>query len=104
MRTVSSAWVCTGRRPAFIAPSMNLALTPNSVTPQSSATSKSRAGLGWKGDPSYSTSDAPLASPATSQFHIIQPVVVKYMTRSPGRTSKCSRCSLHSFSSAPPAR
>ena len=47
---------------------------------------------------------APDASIEASQFHIIQPVVVKYMTRSPARTSQWSWCSLRCCSSTPPVR
>ena len=55
---------------------MNLAEVPNSVTPCSSARSK-RADGGCDGDPSYRIRVAPEASPEASQFHIIQPAVVK---------------------------
>ena len=44
--------------------------------PSSSTRSKSRSGPGANGEPSYSTTVAPEASAETSQFHIIQPVVV----------------------------
>ena len=44
-----------------------------------------------------------LASAEASQFHIIQPQVVKKNNRSPGRRSVCSRCSLRCCSSVPPA-
>ncbi len=44
----------------------------------------------------------PVASPLTSQFHIIQPQVVKKNNRSSGVRSVCSRCSLRCCSSVPP--
>ncbi|CAI8338663.1 MAG: Uncharacterised protein [Rhodospirillaceae bacterium] len=44
----------------------------------------------------------PVASPAISQFHIIQPQVVKKKVRSPARVSLCSICSLSCLSSTPP--
>ena len=43
----------------------------------SSIRSNSRSAPGWAGEPSYSTAAAPQASVEASQFHIIQPVVVK---------------------------
>ena len=38
---------------------------------------QSEPGSGWNGEPSYSTIVAPVASTLASQFHIIQPHVVK---------------------------
>jgi hypothetical protein len=46
--------------------------------------------VGAVGAPSNNTAVAPDANTDTSQFHIIQPVVVKYITRSPGLTSQCN--------------
>ena len=54
-----------------------MALVPKIVTRSSPAMRHSPAGSGWKGLPSYSTSVAPVASALISQFHIIQPQVVK---------------------------
>jgi hypothetical protein len=45
---------------------------------------------------------APAPMTLTSQFHIIQPVVVWNSTTSPGPMSACSRCSLACSSSVPP--
>ena len=56
---------------------MNLADVPKSVIPVSSAKSNSTLPSGWNGEPSYSSSVASEASAVTSQFHIIQPHVVK---------------------------
>src|SRR3954468_24637624 len=83
---------------------MKRADVPNSVRSTSSARSNNVVGDGYVGDPSYTTAVASLASTDASQFHIIQPVVVKYNTRSPARMSHCSWCSARCFSSAPPAR
>ena len=83
---------------------MYFADTPSSVSRSRSARSNSTVGDGWNGLPSNSTIVAPLASTLTSQFHIIQPQVVKYSTRSPARMSQCSWCSLRCISSTPSAR
>ena len=56
---------------------MYLALVPKMSTCSDSAMRHSTPGSGWNGEPSYSSSVAPLARPLTSQFHIIQPQVVK---------------------------
>ena len=56
---------------------MNLALVPKMLMPSLSMASRSSAPSCAKGEPSYSRSVAPDASPLTSQFHIIQPQVVK---------------------------
>ncbi len=55
---------------------MYLALVPKTVTPSCSTMSHSTVG-GDIGAPSYSTTVAPTARLETSQFHIIQPQVVK---------------------------
>jgi hypothetical protein len=54
-----------------------LALVPKIVTRSSAAICHRAPASGWNGLPSNSTSVAPLASPLISQFHIIQPQVVK---------------------------
>ena len=77
VRTVPRSWVSVGRIPAFAHASRNFADVPKKVTPTSSARSKSRFASGYVGAPSNSTSVAPVASPDASQFHIIQPAVVK---------------------------
>jgi hypothetical protein len=56
---------------------MYLADTPSIVTPTSSTRSKRASGPGWNGLPSNRTIVAPVDKPETSQFHIIQPQVVK---------------------------
>ena len=56
---------------------MNLAEVPKKVQRSSAAKSNSTLPLGWKGEPSKSSRVAPEARPVTSQFHIIQPQVVK---------------------------
>jgi hypothetical protein len=66
-----------GTSPALWTPSMNLAEVPNSVIDSASAKSKSTRPCAWNGEPSYSSSVASEASAVTSQFHIIQPQVVK---------------------------
>jgi hypothetical protein len=47
------------------------------VTFSSSAMRQRERGSGWKGEPSKRTTVAPAPRPLTSQFHIIQPQVVK---------------------------
>lgn len=42
--------------------------------PSLSVRSQSTFGEGIRGDPSYRTTEAPVASAVTSQFHIIQPI------------------------------
>lgn len=42
--------------------------------PSRSIKSQSTFGDGTRGDPSYKTTEAPVASAVTNQFHIIQPV------------------------------
>lgn len=42
--------------------------------PSLSIKSQSTFGDGIRGDPSYRTTEAPVASAVTNQFHIIQPV------------------------------
>ncbi len=56
---------------------MYLALVPKTSTRSRSARSQSTVGSGWNGEPSNRTSVSSTASPPTSQFHIIQPQVVK---------------------------
>ena len=56
---------------------MNLAEVPNWVMPSTSAKSNRMCLSAAKGLPSYNSKAAPEASPDTSQFHIIQPQVVK---------------------------
>ena len=56
---------------------MYFADVPKKVKRSAAAYSKSAASLGWNGEPSKSISVAPEASAETSQFHIIQPRVVK---------------------------
>src|SRR6266542_3275373 len=69
--------VSAGRSPAFATASMYFADVPKSVIPVSSAKSKRTLPSGWNGEPSNSRIVAPDASAVTSQFHIIQPSVVK---------------------------
>ena len=76
---------------------------PKTVTPSSAASVHSTSGPGCSGEPSYSTIVAPEASALASQFHIIQPQVVKKNRRSPGFRSVCSWCSFRCWSSVPPA-
>jgi hypothetical protein len=76
VRTALRSWLRTGRTPAFSAAARYLALVPNTVTRSCCAMSNSSAGR-TNGAPSYSTSVQPTASALASQFHIIQPVVVK---------------------------
>ena len=56
---------------------MNLALVPKWVMPSAWAYWNRMRQSGWNGEPSYSSTVARLASAETSQFHIIQPQVVK---------------------------
>jgi len=48
--------------------------------PSLSVKSQSTFGDGIRGDPSYRTTEAPVASAVTNQFHIIQPVCKKENT------------------------
>ncbi len=57
--------------------SIYLALVPKTATRSSSAIFQSVSGPGWKGEPSKRTSVASEARAEASQFHIIQPQVVK---------------------------
>ena len=75
--TAERSCVFAGSSPDFRIASRYFAEVPNTVTRSRSARSKSARSLGWKGEPSKSTSAAPEASPVASQFHIIQPQVVK---------------------------
>ena len=77
VRRDDRSWVAPGRMPALLQASTNFADVPNRVMPVSSIRSKRRSGPGCAGEPSYSTAAAPQASVDASQFHIIQPVVVK---------------------------
>ena len=70
--------------------SSHLAEVPKWVAPSAWAKSNRILPSGWAGRPSYSKIVAFEARAETSQFHIIQPQVVKKNTRSPGRTSACS--------------
>src|SRR5262245_62099078 len=74
---VVSRCVFIGDNPALLTASMNLAEVPKRVIPVSSARSNRTLPLGYKGEPSYSSSVASDASAVTSQFHIIHPHVVK---------------------------
>jgi hypothetical protein len=56
---------------------MYFADVPKNVQRSAAAYSNNTAGEGWNGEPSKSISVAPDASAETSQFHIIQPSVVK---------------------------
>ena len=104
VRSESSRCETRGSRPTLAHSSRYLALVPNIVTRSASMTSHSAVGPGWNGDPSYETTVAPVASALTTQFHIIQPVVVNWNTTSPRRMSLWRRCSLRCLSSTPPAR
>ncbi len=66
-----------GRSPSFSHVSRNFADVPNSVTDSSAASSQRGVDFHRTGAPSYTTTVASLASADASQFHIIQPVVVK---------------------------
>jgi hypothetical protein len=77
VRRLARPWEWSGWRPALASASRYLADTPSRLMPSSSTRSNSRSGPGANGEPSYSTTVAPEASAETSQFHIIQPVVVK---------------------------
>ena len=77
VRTVRRSWLSIGRTPALCTASMYLADVPKRVIPASSAKSNSAAGAGCIGEPSHSSTVAPEPSAVTSQFHIIQPHVVK---------------------------
>ena len=61
----------------FFCASMNCADVPKWVIRSSAANFHRMRPCWMNGDPSYSSSVAPEASPETSQFHIIQPQVVK---------------------------
>ncbi len=61
----------------FSVAAMNFALVPKMVRRSSAARRHTAPGSGWNGEPSYSTMVVPVASALTSQFHIIQPQVVK---------------------------
>ena len=74
VRSVSSRCVRRGDRPRLAVASMNPAEVPKRVMPSASVRSNSRTG---SGAPSYSTTVASLARADISQFHIIQPAVVK---------------------------
>ncbi len=56
---------------------MYLALVPKTLISRSSAILHSTSASGWAGLPSYKTTVAPVVRLLTSQFHIIQPQVVK---------------------------
>src|SRR5689334_49183 len=77
VRTDANECDSRGRAPAFETASMNRAEVPKSVISVSSANVKSVCGSGWNGEPSYRRIVPPHASTVTSQFHIIQPSVVK---------------------------
>jgi hypothetical protein len=77
VRSRERSWVERGSRPALRRLSMNFAEVPNNVIRSCSARSNRTPGPGCSGLPSYSSSVAPEASPLASQFHIIQPSVVK---------------------------
>jgi hypothetical protein len=61
----------------FFCASMNLADVPKCVIRSSAAYFHRTRPCSMNGEPSYSSSVAPEASPETSQFHIIHPQVVK---------------------------
>ena len=77
MRKAPRSCVTRGVTPAFCSAERYFALTPNTVMASRSAKSTSAAAVGWNGEPSYNTTRQPVARPETSQFHIIQPQVVK---------------------------
>ena len=66
-----------GRYPVCSTASRYFADTPRKVSDSSATRSQRRSGPGWNGLPSYSTVVAPDAGTVASQFHIIQPQVVK---------------------------
>ncbi len=63
--------------PSFSSAARYFGLVPKCVTRSRSAIRQSTSRSGANGEPSYSTSAQPRARPETSQFHIIQPQVVK---------------------------
>ena len=81
-RTEERSVCVMGSKVLFSVEAMNFALVPKTLIRSSDAIFQSAPGSGWNGDPSNSTTVAPVASTLASQFHIIQPVVVKKNTRS----------------------
>jgi len=77
MRSLPSLYLARGLTPNFSAADRYLALVPKMLRPSSSAMRHRMSCVGWNGEPSYSSSVAPTARLDTSQFHIIQPQVVK---------------------------
>ncbi len=75
-RSAPRSWLRAGSRPSFSASARYLALVPKTVTRSRSAMSHRMVG-GASGAPSNNTTVAPTASEDTTQFHIIQPQVVK---------------------------
>jgi hypothetical protein len=67
----------TGRTLSFSHAARKRGLVPKISTRSRSAMRQSTRGSGCSGEPSYNTTVAPIASPLISQFHIIQPHVVK---------------------------
>ena len=76
-RSLARSWVSRGLRLILQMASMNLAEVPRWVMPSASAKSNRIAPRRMNGEPSYNSSVAPEARPEASQFHIIQPQVVK---------------------------
>ena len=76
-RTEERSKLSRGFSPDFLIASMYLALVPKTAIRSSCAICHRISGPGWNGLPSNRTSVASLARPVISQFHIIQPQVVK---------------------------
>ena len=74
----------------FLSVSIYFALTPNNVMFSFLTILSNRSFLLYIGKPSKRTIDALDANTDTSQFHIIQPHVVKYNTLSPSLISQCN--------------
>src|SRR3982074_3295939 len=94
---VDSLNLSLGTNPPFSSADTYVGLVPNSEAPESSTIFHRTSGLGQAGLPSYHTGTTLESSALTRKFHIIQPVVVKKNSRSPGCTSKlnarCLSCS-----------
>ena len=78
VRSGERSCVVAGSTPALAAASMNLAEVPKTATRSRSARSKSTPRVRMeRASRRRAPASRPDASPDTSQFHIIQPVVVK---------------------------
>ena len=77
MCTLATLKSLRGTSAIFFCASMYLADVPKCVIRSASASSHRMRPRSMNGEPSYSSSVARDARPDTSQFHIIQPQVVK---------------------------